>query len=89
MNRRKPLTEEQRRNIKADNLARALIDRLFDMEKRIASFEENLNEHFEMIAEIQPKISADGTVTMRAMKATEEAANEYEVSFNPVTTTKL
>ena len=72
----------------AERVVRALVDRLIDNEKRLDAMAKTLDEHFEMIAEIQPQLTADGQVSMLAMRATEEDAEEFEVCLQPVTISK-
>lgn len=53
--------------ITADKIAHALIDRLIRAEKQVAELSKRLDENFSLIAEIQPRITSDGTLKMRVM----------------------
>lgn len=70
--------------IEADDLIIGLIDRLLKTEKAMESVRKELNEHMEMIAEMQPKLNDDGSVSLRAMKFGENSAEEKTVAFMPL-----
>jgi hypothetical protein len=70
--------------IEADDLVIGLIDRLLKTEGALDSVRKQLNEHFEMIAELQPKLNADGSVSVRAMKIDGDSVEEKTVAFMPI-----
>jgi hypothetical protein len=66
------------KEITADRLAAALIDRLIKSENRLDAMQAELNDHLEMIAELQPKLNADRTVTLRAMLISDDGDSAEE-----------
>jgi hypothetical protein len=76
--------KEIREKFDADRIVTALIDRLFQTEEKLALVQQQLKEHFEMIAELQPRLTPEGHIILRAMKA--DAAEVVEVEVPQVAT---
>lgn len=74
--------------LNADDFVIALVDRLIKTEKRLDELQKELQEHFEMIAELQPKLTADGLVALRAMRVDDQQPSEVTVAVKPVTETE-
>lgn len=53
---KRKIPKEDAEKVKADHIARAILDRLRSLETRLDAIQKELNEHLEMIAEIQPKL---------------------------------
>ncbi|HEV7297955.1 MAG TPA: hypothetical protein VGN72_01215 [Tepidisphaeraceae bacterium] len=72
--------------LKADDFVIALVDRLIKTERRLEEVQRQLDEHMEMISEIQPKLTPEGFVTLRAMNV--DKAEETIVTIIPAITQK-
>lgn len=66
--------------LSADDFVIALVDRLIKTEKRLDEMQKQLDEQFTMIAEIQPKVTPEGLVTLRAMKVVDDNPEEITVT---------
>lgn len=69
--------------IVADDLVIGIIDRLMKNDKRLDNMQQELNSHLEMIAELQPKLTTDNKLTMRAMRIGDDSAEEFTVTLHP------
>ncbi len=69
--------------IEADDLIVGLIDRIVKTERALAAVRSELNDHMNMIAEMQPKIKPDGTVSLLAMTQNGDQSEEKTVTFTP------
>ncbi|HSZ58481.1 MAG TPA: hypothetical protein VK797_22635 [Tepidisphaeraceae bacterium] len=70
--------------IEADDLVVGLIDLLLKTERSLESVKKELDAHLEMIAELQPKLNPDGTITVLAMRVDGDSADEHRVTLMPI-----
>jgi uncharacterized membrane-anchored protein YhcB (DUF1043 family) len=68
------------KRVEADDVVIALINRLMKVEKQLAGFREELNDHMEIIAEQIPKLRKDGQVVLRAMSSDMESLDKFVVT---------
>lgn len=68
--------------VKADRIVAKLIDRLFATEKRLTAQQKEVSELYEMLAEVQPFLTADGKLRLRALMDSDDVT-EYRVEIDP------